>query len=123
MNYFSGNFSTNGITCNRAITGIGFQPSYLRFTLSQKTTTSEAFVHFSEGFTDGTSQSCHSLYWDSTGGQSKQFTDKVINHVNRVGGTLTDVIKATFVSFDADGLTLNFSTTTSGYRVHVEAFE
>lgn len=122
MTSSTGVFSTSNTTGNKILAGLGFQPSYIRFTLGQKTGTSETFVHQSEGSTDGTNQRCVSVYWDSTGGKSVEFTDRLINHINRVTGTLTDVIKATFVSFDADGFTINFNATTTGYHVHYEAF-
>lgn len=122
MSYATGVFSTNNSTGNRPLTGLGFQPTYLRLTLGQKTSTSEAFVHQSEGSTDGTNQRCVAAFWDSTGGKSVEFTNKLVNHINRVSGTLTDVITATIVSLDADGFTLNFGATISGYHVHYEAF-
>lgn len=119
---FCGTFTTNSTTGDRVITGLGFQPSYIRLTVCQKYNTTESFVHKSEGFTDGTRQDCNSIYWDSTGGKSISYSDKVINHINRVSGNLTDVIVATLVSFDADGFTLNFSATLASYKVFIEAW-
>lgn len=122
MAFITGVSTTGSTTGNKSYTGFGFKPSYARFTLSQKTGTTEGFIHFSQGWTDGTNSSCHSIFQDATSSQSKEFTNQVISHWNRVSGTLTEVIAATFVSFDADGLTLNFSAITTGYHVHFEAF-
>lgn len=122
MNAWTGWITTGSSTGNRAITGLGFQPVYLRITLGQKTGTTESFVHQSEGSSTSTTQRCVSIYWDSTGGQSKEYTSKIISHWNRVAGTLTEQIAATLVSLDADGFTLNFSATVTGYHMHVEAF-
>lgn len=122
MSHITTSFTTTSSTGNRSLTGLGFQPAYIRLTVAQKNGTSETFIHKSEGFTDGTNQGCTSIFWDSTGGKTVSFTDRVIDHINRVSGTLTDVIVATIVSLDADGFTLNFSTTTTSYRVFVEAW-
>ena len=122
MSAATGVFTTNSTTGNRVLTGLGFQPIYLRLILGQKTGVSESFIHLSDGSSDSVVDRCLSFFWDSTGGKSTEFTDRLINHINRVSGSLTDVIKATLVSFDADGFTLNFSATISGYHVHYEAF-
>lgn len=114
-------FSTNNTTGNRAISGLGLSPNWLRLTVTQKNSTTEAFIHFSQGFTDGVTSLCHSLYWDTSGGESRAFTDRVINHMTRESGALTNKVVATLVSKDADGFTLNFSSTVTGYRVSVEA--
>lgn len=121
MNVMHGVFSTNNTNDNRSLTGLGFQPQELELTLCQKTSTSETFVHLSEGSTDGTNQRCVAVFSDSSGDKSFESTSRLINHMNRVSGAITDVIKATIVSFDADGFTLNFSATTTGYHVHFKA--
>lgn len=122
MAFGTGVTSTPSTTGNRSVTGLGFQPAYLRFTLCQKTGVSETFVHLSEGSTDGTNQRCVSVFQDSTGSKSLESTALCIDHMNRVTGTITDVIKASFISFDADGFTLDYTATISGYHVHYEAF-
>lgn len=122
MSFFCGTFSESS-TGNKSVTGVGFQPSYLRFHLSSKSGASETTVaHYSTGFTDGTRQKAHSILADTTANDSKAYTNRCINHYARVGGVLTEVIVATFVSFDADGFTLNFTAVDSTYDIHVEAF-
>lgn len=124
MSFYTAGSTTGSVTGNRSYAGFGFQPSYVRFTVSQKNGTTESFVHFSEGFTDGTNQSCHSLFYDggSPAGSTQQYTDRLIDLKARVSGTLTDILVANFVSFDVDGVTVNFTAIASGYRVYVEAF-
>lgn len=121
MSFIAGTFS-EGTTGNHSVTGFGFKPAYLRFTISQKLSTTQNFVHLSQGFTDGTSQSCHSIFQDSTSASTRAYTDRCINHLDRVAGVLTETIKATFVSFDASGFTLNFTAVDANYQIHVEAF-
>lgn len=119
--FFTGT-TTQGTTGNKSITGVGFQPAYLRFTVSSKSTAETTVAHFSQGFTDGTRQKAHSIIADSTGFASKAYSDRCINHYERVAGVLTEIIKATFVSFDADGFTLNFVNASSNYSIYIEAF-
>lgn len=122
MSFATGVFTTPTLTGNKALTGLGFQPSYMRFTLGQKTGTNQTYAHLSEGSTDGTNSQSVSIFQDTTGGQSLETSTLVIDHMDRVSGTIGEIIKATFVSFDANGFTLNFSVTVSGYHVHYEAF-
>lgn len=104
-------FTTPSTTGNKAYTGFGFRPTYIRFYASGKTSTSETGTRLSIGFADGSIQGCHSL----DGNTPQVYIDRVINL-----STPSGMIVANLVSFDADGCTLNFSSTVSGYRVHVE---
>lgn len=119
--------SQTGTNITPVLSGLPFLPKYARFIVGQKNSTGEAFVHKSEGLYDGTSTICHSIFWDATGGKTARFTDRVINHINRVGGTLTDVIVADAVAFSEPTpgdfeMTINFPTSVSGYRIDVELF-
>ena len=126
MAHFIGSFTTNGTIGNRQIAGFPFLPTHLKFTVGQKNSTTENFVHSSEGSWDGTTSFCNSMFHDTTGGKVLTPSGVVIDHMNRVSGAITEVIKATPVSVDDNGggdygCTLNFSATVSGYRVWVEA--
>lgn len=121
MAFFRGVSTTPVSTGSTSLTGFGFQPNEVEIELCQKTSTAEAFVHYSSGSADGTRQGCVSIYSDATSSQSKESNAKIISHWNRVTGTLTEVIAATFTSFDADGVTLNFSATITGYHMHIRA--
>lgn len=105
---------------NVAFTGVGFQPNYIRITLSQKGTDSQG--HISVGCSDGTNQLVHSTYSDTTGSKTVRSTSKIVSHYERVSGTITEVINASFVSFDADGFTLNIATGNANYQAMVECF-
>lgn len=120
-------FQTNNITGNRQLTGLPFIPKYIRLTVGQKHNTAEAFIHRSEGAFDGTSKFCHSTFWDASGGKVERFTDRVINHINRVGGVLTNQIVADSISYVDNGggdyrMNINFTATVTGYRVDMELF-
>lgn len=120
--HFCGTF-TQGSTGNKSVTGVGFQPVYLRFTVGQKFNTPEDTVaHLSTGFTDGTRQSAHSVLADSTGNHTRVDKTKCMTHYIRSGGVLNKNISASFVSFDADGFTLNFDAADANYQIFVEAF-
>lgn len=125
MAHTNGTFS-QGSNTNTSITGLTFLPNYLRFTISQKLSTTQNFVHFSQGWTNGTNSSCHSIFQDATGSSTKAYTNRCINHLDR-SGTINEIIKATFVSFDTNGggdfgFTLNFTASDANYQIHFEAY-
>lgn len=126
MAYQIGSFS-QGSTGNVSIGGFTFLPAYLRFTISSRSGTNETYVLFSEGFTDGSLNKAHSIFQDSTGARSRYYNDRCINHLVRVTGSITEKIKATWVSFDNNGggdfgFTLNFTAADSNYPIIIEAF-
>lgn len=119
-------FSTNNIVGTRQLTSLPFLPSYVRFTLGQKNDDSETFLHESVGSTDFTSKMCRGYFWDGSG-KPFRHSDRVINHVVREGGLLTNKVVATTVSvFDNGGgdyrMNINFTATVTGYRVDMELF-
>lgn len=116
------NFS-KGSTGNASVTGLTFLPNYIEFWIGQKTNTSETFTHYSTGCANGTSQMAHSIFQDITGGKTESFFNRCINHKNRVSGTITDIITATFVSFDDNGsgdygFTVNFTAVDANYKIY-----
>lgn len=121
-----GTFST-GSTGHVSVTGLTVLPVYLKFTLSGRFNTTETIVQFSTGFTEGTKNKAHSIFQDSTGSRSKAYSDRCINHFQRVAGTITEQIVATWVSFDTNGggdfgFTLNFTAADSNYQIYFEAY-
>lgn len=124
MSYAAGTFS-QGSTGNTSITGLTFLPIGVRFTISGRYNTNETINTFSVGFTDGTNQSAHSTFRDSTGAKTKAYTNRCINHFKR-NTNIDEQIVATYVSFDNNGsgdygFTLNFSAADSNYQIHFEA--
>lgn len=95
-----------------------FTPTWARFTVSAKG--SDSVTHFSFGATDGTNQSNQSTYGDTTGGKSVTSTTKLISHYERVSGTITEVLSASFNSFVTNGIKLNVTTINTSYPVTLE---
>lgn len=123
---FSNGMSSGGGT-NVSVGSIPFLPAYLRFTISSRTSTNETFVTETVGFTDGNLNKAHSIFHDGTGDRSRYYTDRCLNHLIRSGGNITEIIKATFVSFDNNGggdfgFTLSFTAADANYPITVEAF-
>lgn len=121
MGYYCGRVTVSSTGAN-AFTGVGFQPTAVRIRVSQKVGTTETCNHLCIGTADGTRQNCSSMYTDATGSTTKDVNTKLISHWERVSGTLTEVLAATFTSFDADGYTFNASTPNANYQVTVEAW-
>lgn len=119
-----GSFS-NGATGNVPVGGCTSLPTYLRFTVCGRSGTNETVTMYSSGFTDGNLNKAFSIYQDSTGSRSRYFNDRCVSHLNRVTGTITEIINASWVSFDNNGggdfgFTLNFTAANSNYPIIFE---
>lgn len=115
-------------TGNQQLSGLTALPQFLILTYSQKNATDNV-AHFSQGFTDGTVQRVDSTFADTTGAKTVKSTAKVLSHYERVAGTITEVIAASFVSFDnlgggSYGFTLNFTVATGAgsYQLGIMSF-
>lgn len=123
MSNFSGSFTIASTGSPVTFSGIGFQPTRLKFTVGGKSN-SATVIQRCDGWVDETGYyGTHSHYGDSTGFESKHFNTKVLYHRERIAGTLTTVLDATFHSFTADGFKLNVTTANSNYPVWVEAMD
>lgn len=121
MQSFTGTF-TQGTKGTKSVAGLGFKPSYLRFTISQMYSGPEdSIAHLSQGFTDGQRQSAHSIVAAGAGNHTRLSKQYCITHYVGSGSALSRNIAASFVSFDPDGFTLNFDNADSNYQIFVEA--
>ena len=119
-----GSFS-NGSTGNISVTGCTSLPTYLRFTVCGRNATNETTVLYSQGFTDGNLNKAFSIFQDTTGARSRYFNDRCVSHLIRSGANITEIIKASWVSFDDNGggdfgFTLNFTAANSNYPIVFE---
>lgn len=117
MSYATGRFTLS--TTGLSTFAVGFQPTWARFRVAGKTS-ADAVTHLSLGGTDGTNQNCGSIFTDATGSSSFDVSTKVVSQYERVSGTITEVLAASFDSFVATGVKLNVSTANTGYRVTIE---
>ncbi len=110
-----GTFNPSGSTGNQAVTGIGFQPDAMLLLHNGTNVAAGAVTEHTLGF--GWAVSTSERGWigtasDNGAGTSDTFrrqqTDTCIGDLNFSGGTLSGL--ADFVSFDADGFTVNWST-------------
>lgn len=118
MSYFAGT-ATYG-TGSKSV-NVGFTPAWFRITVGPRVSTTEVSPRTSLGWTDGTNQWCHSTFSDSTGREQIAYSDRIVSQRERVSGTITEVLRANFVSFS--GTTVNFDVITSPgtYRFYLEA--
>lgn len=117
MSYWTGGVTVSG-TGSQSFTGIGFQGTGITFRVGAKSGSSSVVQH-AIGSADGTRQNCESVFGDASGWKSQRTNSKCIVHYERVAGTVTDVLDFAFTSFDADGFTLNVTTSNTNYVVDV----
>lgn len=116
MSVFTGGFTISN-TGNQSYTGVGFQGNDIQFTVGGKSGNS-AVTQMMVGNADGTRQNCVSVFGDATGHKSTRTNSVCISHYERVSGTITEVLRASLVSFNADGFTLNVTTANVNYSVN-----
>lgn len=119
MSYWTGR-ATLATSGNQSLTGVGFQGTSIRARVSKKNGTTETVIHLSLGSADGTNQNCSYIYSDGTNHKTDDFNTKFISHWEKVSGTWTEVLSTTFVSFDADGFTVNNAIASPYYKVTFE---
>ena len=121
MSNFEGPVTIESTGSAVEFSGIGFRPDHLELRVGPKNN-SAALVQKCEGFVDeGGYYGCFSEYIDATSSEQKRFDNKVLYHRERVGGTLSTVIEATFHSFTNDGFKLNISQASANYDVWISA--
>ncbi len=108
-----------GSTGNFAVTGVGFQPKITFFFYNERTSDGTLAAGFiAMGFAHGSTERLSS--WksiDNNSGSSNDveaFTNAIVSVPNPGGGVPS---VATYVSDDADGFTLNFSTADATARI------
>lgn len=119
MSYFCGTIS-HGSTGVKTV-AVGFTPVGMRITVGANGA-SQAVSHRSVGFTNGTNVDFNSEYSDGSGSSSWQGTGKLVSHYERVAGTLTEKVAATFDSFTATQVKYNVTTADAAYTFAIEAW-
>lgn len=112
---------TLSITGDNSITGLGFQPTWMNIRVSKKNGVTETVIHECLGNADGTNQNCSYIYGDGTNFKTDDFNTKIVSHWEKVSGTWTEVLSATFKQFDTDGFTLTTVAGNTNYKVTFEA--
>lgn len=119
MAYWTGR-ATLSVSGNQSLTGVGFEGTSIRARVSKENGTTETIIHLSLGSADGTNQNCSYIYSDGTTLKTDDFNTKFISHWAKVGGVWTEVLSSSFVSFDADGFTVNNAIASPDYKVTFE---
>ena len=101
---------------------VGFQPTGIRITTSQKYPTAQTFAHRSVGVSDGVDQYYDSTFQDTTGGKTVNGNDKIVSHFERVSGTITEVLSVKVNSFQPTGPKLEVITPNVNYNLLLEAW-
>jgi hypothetical protein len=110
--------ATLGTTGNKAITGVGFKPKLVRFTMLQ--TTGTVNVIYGNGSMTSASQYTASSCADASGRSRYSSTSNCISGVGAT--TSTPFILANYVSMNSDGFTINVSTASNAFDWAYEAY-
>lgn len=118
----TGTFTTPAGTGNNAVTGVGFTPKalYLYWVPVTSSTAANDSVT-GHGITDGSTHRC--INAGGTNGAQATFRSRSTTvPLDVKNAAATTLAAASFVSFDTDGFTLNYTTAASGYIIHYVAF-
>lgn len=120
MSYFRGlvTFGSAGlVTLN-----VGFQPVGYKLTVGQLFGTTDTTDHVFVGGSDGTRQHAIGHFDDINGRQTFTEAGKVISQRQRIGGVITEVLRANHDSMQPTGPRVNVITPNTSYQVLVEAW-
>ncbi len=106
-----------GTTGDKAITGVGFKPKLVRFTVMG--TASTAAIITGVGAMTSTSQFYAASIYSGVYGRNSS-TSACIGWVT--GGSSTPYLLASYVSMDDDGFTINVGTANNAFSVAYEAY-
>lgn len=109
--------ATLGSTGNKAVTGLGFKPKLVRFTVLPTASTAAILIGF--GAMTETDQFYVTGISSGTFGRNSS-TSACIAWVN--GGSSTPQLLAGYVSMDSDGFTINVTSSSSTFPVAYEAY-
>lgn len=122
-----GSFLTPAATGSHAVTGLGYQPTWVFFAAVDATAVDTwhlgtSCISFGLMSTDGSGNmvaACNRRQFTSTTAASSTFDTGVAIEVGSARGTMGQnvIFSAQPVSLDADGFTLNFTTAAANYRV------
>lgn len=125
-NFYKGTFTAPGATGNQATTGIGFQPAALLIWTTWQTATGFADgILWGLGATDGTRQECIAgAVADAAATSASRRAASNARLIDIYNSSSTNLGRATIVSLDADGFTVNWSVVdgAGGQVLHVVAF-
>lgn len=117
---YSGVLSAPASTGSASFTGFGFTPKFVILTCTYQTTanTDETNAYWCQSFMTAATQIClgHSSQHGVSGSQNVTGTYSATALLLKNYSAST-VLAATLVSFDSDGITLNFTTTSSGVKI------
>jgi hypothetical protein len=122
MSYEVGSFTQASVGDTDEIV-VGFEPAYLRFTISQLEGVPENSVaHLSVGFTDGNVEYAHSIYANGNNAYTRKHNTFCLTHHAIVNNTFTRVVSATLKEFTSNGFVLTFDRASSAYQITFEAY-
>lgn len=126
MAYYSARLthSTTGVKTRTP----GFQPAGARITITaQDGSTPQTWIQRSVGTTNGTDHYTEIQYGDvTTGLKSKNDTTCIASHYDKISGTWTEVLRATFDSFTSTQFKYNVTvagSTASAFTFFIECWD
>lgn len=102
---------------------VGFQPLGYKITVAQKFGITDTNDHVFVGGSDGTRQHTAGHFEDATGRQTFTESGKVITQKERVGGVISEVLKAVHDSMQATGPRIDVIIPNVNYQVILEAWD
>lgn len=119
MSFYTGRFTISSTGLQTFTLG-SFQPAWAIL----RSAGVNVRIQFCEGALDGTRQNCESFYSDGSGSQGFDTNTKCLSMYDRVSGSITEVLSASFSSFGISSgtgnITLNVSLANPNYKVTIE---
>jgi hypothetical protein len=115
-----GSFAQPGSTGNQAVSGVGFQPKVVIFFGNNRTsdgTHVDAVYHFGVGISSSDRRTVGVASEDAAGTSAVGIAQTNVECIRVVNPAGSMVVEADFVSLDADGFTVNWTTADATARI------
>jgi hypothetical protein len=110
--------ATLGTTGNKAVTGVGFTPKLVKFTILASASANTSRVGY--GSMTASAQFATWTADTATAGTGNGYTTRCIAWGTQ--GSSTAVLECSYVSMNADGFTINVDTASSSFAVSYECY-
>lgn len=113
--------STLSTTGNKTITGVGFTPRLVRFTVLPTTNSTNAYSMYG-AMTSSSQFVAVNTHSPTGGGTRTRMSSTSACILELSGGTTTVLVQASYVSMNSNGFTINVSTAASVFDIAYEAY-
>lgn len=115
--YKVGYFNAPAATGNHSVTGIGFKPRLVEFTISYNALDNDRLLMSNGWMDEFGNQGYSAIYWTSALTRTRSSNGSAFVGYYSPGGTFAQELVGQYVSMDSDGFTVGITSTNTRYHI------